>query len=237
MLGGKGVTDFDNDPFGFDDFNSSDTSGDLDTSDGNSFDFGESDFNFDEPIDFGNSDNKGSPSFEGSFDDIDKGYASEHKDNSEQKKIIKTSVIAIGVGLLIILVAFSMNRIASNKKATTKTESPKQQAEVIHNNPVVNNATENGWVQVSIDNQINFDSTIESSFTVTNIRHYALVTNKNNDKQLKSLVTGNISGLVGTYEIEIPFDKAQNLSVGAVFEVSYKITELNGYSVISGIKY
>ena len=223
---------YDNDPFGLNDFTN-----DEDTSELKDFrsDFGENALDG-EPVDFGldGSSNESSLELDDSFDTFNSDYENKLDSNNDKNKIIKTSVIAIGVGLLIILVAFGLTRVNPSKK----TKTPNKKISSNTNTAVSNLSTkESGWVQFALDEPIVFETVIKSSFTVTSIKHFARVSNDNNDKQVKSIVTGNISGLVGTYELEIPFDKAQYLSIGSVFEVSYKIIEMNGYAVVSGVEY
>ena len=220
-----------NDPFGLDDFN---FSGDLDVSDGGNYDFDGGDFSFggndtNDKIDI--------DSFDGDLGDIGNGYDSTPNDSGDKNKIIKTAILAIGAGLLIVIIAFSVNRVGRNKSNKSSNTTTKKQVENSVSNINTVSQKKNDWVQFGADDVIEFETTITSSFTITEIKHYALVTNSSNDKQLKSVLTGNISGLVGTYEIDIPFEKAQKLVVGTVFEVSYKMKTLNGYSVISSIEY
>lgn len=220
-----------NDPFGFDDFN---LSGDPGDSDGGNYDFDGDDFSFggndtDDKIDI--------DSFDGDLDDIGNGHDNTPNNSGDKNKIIKTAISAIGAGLLIVIIAFSINRVGSNKGNKRSNVTTKKQVEKSVSNVNTVSQKKNDWVQFRADDVIEFETTITSSFTITEIKHYALVTNSSNDKQLKSVLTGNISGLVGTYEIEVPFEKAQKLDVGTVFEVSYKMKKLNGYSVISSIEY
>ena len=220
-----------NDPFGLDDFN---FSGDLDVSDGGNYDFDGGDFSFggndtNDKIDI--------DSFDGDLGDIGNGYDNMPNDSGDKNKIIKTAIFAIGAGLLIVIIAFSVNRVGRNKSNKRSNATTKKQVEKSVSDINTVSQRKNDWVQFGTDDVIEFETTLTSSFTITEIKHYALVTNSSNDKQLKSVLKGNISGLVGTYEIEIPFEKAQKLDVGIVFEVSYKMKKLNGYSVISSIEY
>ena len=220
-----------NDPFGLDDFN---FSGGLDVSDSGNYDFDGGDFSFggndtNDKIDI--------DSFDGDLGDIGNGYDNMPNDSGDKNKIIKTAIFAIGAGLLIVIIAFSVNRVGRNKSNKSSNTTTKKQVEKSVSDIATVSQRKNDWVQFGTDDVIEFETTLTSSFTITEIKHYALVTNSSNDKQLKSVLKGNISGLVGTYEIEIPFEKAQKLDVGTVFEVSYKMKKLNGYSVISSIEY
>lgn len=93
----------------------------------------------------------------------------------------------------------------------------------------------NNWVEFGLAGDISFDEEYSGEFTVTNIQHFAKVVNKNNDKIVKSIVTGNISGLVGTYEVEIPYYKAVKLQPGTLLKIQYKYGVQNGVKVIGEI--
>ena len=169
------------------------------------------------------------------LDDIAGEYETGGAGNHDKKSIVKTSLMSIGIGLALILIAFGINSLvtSSGKKDVTNKKEVVDRVE----NDITYRVGKNEWTQFNLSENIEFGDSVDSAFTVVEIRHYALVNNKSNDKQLKSLVRGNISSLVGDYEIEIPFDKAQELSVGAVFSISYKIVKLGDYSVVSGIEF
>lgn len=93
----------------------------------------------------------------------------------------------------------------------------------------------NDWVQFEVAGDITFDNVIDGELTVTSIQHFAKVTNIQNDKMVKSVVKGNISGLVGTYEVEIPYYKAVKLQIGTLLKIQYKYASQNGVKVIGEI--
>ena len=244
----------DNDPFGLDEFNIDNMESDNGFNDSNNFD--DSQFDNMDDIESGdnvetdsqgsNSDNNSTENLNISLDDIDDGYPEQPKDNGDKKKnLIKTSLIVAAGGLVIILIAFVVNRGA--KKDTIDTYSNTDNIEIEEDTPIatdvpispndVHGSSNNSWVEFDGSLDVSNSTEIESSFTVTDINYYAMVANDKSDKQVRSVVTGNISGLVGTYELDIDFDVAQKLTIGAVFKITYKLANNNSYKVISSINY
>lgn len=173
-------------------------------------------------------------------------------EDAKEKDFKKTGLmlILIGLGVLIIaVVGIRVIKSAQNSKSnsnisSTQKDSPKTVSSQKSNNTQEQSSThslssKDNWVEVDLSKEnLGFgDTYIESDFTITGMRDYALVTNTSNDKQLKTVATGNISGLVGTYEIILPTSKAHKLTIGQKFKVRYEITEYNGYKLIGEIKY
>lgn len=160
-------------------------------------------------------------------------------------------LLLIGLGILIVaVVGIRLIKSAQSSKSvvsSTKTASQNEKKNVSSqktNSKQENNSSQllpsaNSWVEVDLSNEnLGFSDTyIESDFTITGMKDYAVVTNSSNDKQLKTVATGNISGLVGTYEIILPTSKAHKLTIGQKFKVKYELTEYNGYKLIGEIKY
>lgn len=171
-------------------------------------------------------------------------------EDAKVKDFKKTGLmlLLIGLGVLIIaVVGIRVIKSAQNSKSNTSStqkDSPKTVSSQKSNNTQGQSSanllpSSNNWVEVDLSKEnLGFgDTYIESDFTITGMRDYALVTNTSNDKQLKTVATGNISGLVGTYEIILPTSKAHKLTIGQKFKVHYEITEYNGYKLIGEIKY
>lgn len=91
----------------------------------------------------------------------------------------------------------------------------------------------NEWIAFNDNLNLEFNLEAEADFTVTSIQNYVKVANADNDKIIKSVVKGNISGLVGTYEIELPYDKASKLDTGTLIKMKYRYCEDKG-SIIVG---
>lgn len=90
------------------------------------------------------------------------------------------------------------------------------------------------WTVIEADKTINLDSEVTAVFTVTGIRHLAKQTGV--ETAVKSIATGSISGLSGTYDIELPYSLARFVTVGTTLKLKYKIGQINGQSVVSDLK-
>ena len=243
--------DFDNDDdiFGLDDFGSSSDESldgikfengsfdDIDDNDNSLFD------NFDTyNNDF--SEESNNSELDISIDDIGEGYSNEPEDINDRKKIIKTSLIVIGVGLIVIFVGFGFNRLLQKKDIDT---SIKEQPHVVTptesviNEPIYNNDNvlpkDSDWIKFDGTFTSNSVKEFQSDFTVNKVDYYAKVSNDSSDKQVKAVVTGTITGLVGNYELEIPLEKSSVANIGTVFRVECKVVESNGYTVVYSLKY
>lgn len=110
-------------------------------------------------------------------------------------------------------------------KAESSTEAPVRRVSL----------TDGGWDEIELS-ELAFSNVINGDFTVTSIKAY-VKDSKTGEKTVKAVVTGGISGLSGTYELEIPYSKAEKLSVGDSFSVKYRIAKLNDYTIVGDISY
>lgn len=110
-------------------------------------------------------------------------------------------------------------------KAESSTEAPVRRVSL----------TDGGWDEIEIS-ELAFSNVINGDFTVTSIKAY-VKDSKTGEKTVKAVVTGGISGLSGTYELEIPYSKAEKLAVGDSFSVKYRIAKLNDYTIVGDISY
>lgn len=110
-------------------------------------------------------------------------------------------------------------------KAESSTEAPVRKVSL----------TDGGWDEIEIS-ELAFSNVINGDFTVTSIKAY-VKDSKTGEKTVKAVVTGGISGLSGTYELEIPYSKAEKLAVGDSFSVKYRIAKLNDYTIVGDISY
>ena len=110
-------------------------------------------------------------------------------------------------------------------KAESATEAPVRRVSL----------TDGGWDEIELS-ELAFSNVINGDFTVTSIRAY-VKDSKTGEKTVKAVVTGGISGLSGTYELEIPYSKAEKLAVGDSFSVKYRIAKLNDYTIVGDISY
>lgn len=110
-------------------------------------------------------------------------------------------------------------------KADSSTETPVRRVSL----------TDGGWDEIELS-ELAFSNIINGDFTVTSIKAY-VKDSKAGEKTVKAVVTGGISGLSGTYELEIPYSKAEKLAVGDSFSVKYRIAKLNDYTIVGDISY
>ena len=94
------------------------------------------------------------------------------------------------------------------------------------------------WEWVLDDYDIQFDGGyIDGVFTVTEVNLSSLVAQEKSVVQLSSLVTGSLSGLPGAYEVELPFEVARRLTLGAELNVKYQICEVDGVRFVGDLKF
>ena len=94
------------------------------------------------------------------------------------------------------------------------------------------------WVEFKRDNlNLIFDRTIEGLFTITDIKHYAKVTAKSEEVYLKSILKGCISGLEGTYEIEVPYNAGRYLNIGDSLKIRYVLVVEENIKFIDKVEY
>lgn len=197
--------------------------------------------------------------------DYEPQFNTDNEDNIEvdkggKKRFIVVAVIVIVVMLAVILIMNTIKKAvkksnSTNTVVTVENEVAQQEEpaktetkEVIEDKVVempskVDTATStvsntvkvNEWKEFD-GQEINASDSIESAFTVTEIRHYAKET-KLNELELKTVLTGSIAGLTGTYEIEIPFSYGVKLNKGNVFSVKYSTAKINDCNIVTDISY
>lgn len=94
------------------------------------------------------------------------------------------------------------------------------------------------WMEVTDSENIVFDSTYtEKVFSITTVKHYARTVDSANNIVIKTTLTGSISGLPGTYTIEIPYSKGVKLKSGNSFTINVLMGTYNGKIVVGDITY
>lgn len=232
-----GTNDFDFDDFSLDDSNDSD-------------------------IDFGNNFNS-DDSFGESSDESDDFDGLSNTELADKKETRKVSFIAIICGIVLIAVAFllvgfitklsnkpkeNLNDTNNNvnehiSQSNDNTQSQSGQSEQ-NNNQINYQNTQNqnqsnnqDWISFSSADGVTFsEDYVDSTFSVTSIKHYVKVVDSDN-LMVKTVLTGALSGFTGTYEIEVPFSKGSLLSVGKSFNVSVQVgTNSSGKTIVGEIK-
>lgn len=216
------------------------------------------DFDDGDSNDFENYDDEEVDSFGGNISD-EEDILSDFSDNSNQDTPPrppvdkKRALIIGGIGLFLVLAVFIIAgfiKSAKEKKATleesqvyeeTQQEMSSQPniAETPVQQPVQQSVqqpiqVDGDWTVIEADKTINLDSEVTAVFTVTGIRHLAKQTGV--EVAVKSIATGSISGLSGTYDIELPYSLARFVTVGNTLKLKYKIGQIDGQSVVSDLK-
>lgn len=154
----------------------------------------------------------------------------------DTKSVKKTAIIASAIGIGVIILGFALVTLVKPKESTNIKHNV---TDVDNKPPVIVNKTQeqNEWVELKQDDYLSMNKEVNSRFTVTSIKHLAKKINENNVILVKSIVKGNISGLVGTYEVEMPYDKAKYLKNGTEFKITYTMMEKNDVKIIGEIRY
>lgn len=243
-----GDTDFGNDSFNNNGF------------DNNGFDdgFGSDSFGDDS---FDSNDNQNS-SFGDSLDNMQEN--SSVGQNSTLKKYSWVMVI-IGIVIVMIVIIISSNiskkkrnQTANNSNATTQIEQTTTQAndmnanniletnstpDVQSNNMeqqiVINSTTDDNFEWYTIDDKadIDFSQNVDLTFTITSITHRARKIDTNNNLVVETVLLGSLSGMSGTYEIHVPYNKGVKLNVGMNFTVHVQLGSYNDKTVVGNISY
>ena len=94
------------------------------------------------------------------------------------------------------------------------------------------------WSDITNNENITFNKEYVSAiFTVTNLKYEARKVDSNSNLEVRCLATGSISGVTGTYELILPYDKAIKLKNGDTFDVSVQLGSYNGKTVVGTVNY
>ena len=105
---------------------------------------------------------------------------------------------------------------------------------------VITNKVDNDftWTLITDNENIQFNEKYsDMTFTVTGIEHKARAVDTNNNLVVISTLQGSISGLSGTYELDVPYNKGAKLVVGNSFTVHVQLGTYNGKTVVGEIQY
>lgn len=192
-------------------------------------------------------------------------FDSEDDDDIEPGGVGKSGIILVIAGIIIIaIVGFIASKLVSktegptednvgiensieldnndypteNKKAVVETESPENRHE--SNNNVSYNEKENTeeWVEITASEVIDIpENYIESLYTVTKIEHIARKSDSNGNLEIKTKLKGSISGLGGTYEITLPYNKGIKIRLRDQFKIEVLVGEYKDKIVLLDVKF
>lgn len=82
-----------------------------------------------------------------------------------------------------------------------------------------------------------YETTVDASFKISGIEYSIVKYDSEGQGVLTAHLKGTVAGLDGTYELEIPYEKAIKLKVGDAFAITYQTIRVGGNIVIVNIKY
>lgn len=177
----------------------------------------------------------------------------------------KTIIMAVVIGLVLLILALVIIRIANSdsvdtntigsltnvpaQQEQTKTEPEQTEKEAADTsepaqkktktkkaNSVSDTYNTGSWTQVEDTMALKQSKT--GSFTITNLRHYGMRIGET--LQIKTVATGLLNGSSGEYgegfESEIPSNMAKGLAVGDTLSVRYSMGVMGDTVVIGGIE-
>ena len=213
---------------------------------GSSDSFGSSDDTFGPDDDFESNDDLDSMDRSG-IDNSDMDDSAMDSADEQKAKIKHIALFAIGIALVLIVGVGILARIKNMQSEPNvdahNTEiayednrtNVEETAPVIQNNASNVVSSNNGWNAVAYDSSWTMEESLTGVFTVTSVNTYAKIL-VGNEVQVKTELTGGISGLGGTYTIELPVELTGVVSRGQQLNISYKIsTSSNGSTIVGDI--
>ena len=180
------------------------------------------------------------------------GFDSNEPDEPRPPVDKKRRLIIGGIGLAIVIVVFTVAGLvkASREKggevvyenetiAVNPSDSQVKTVETPVQQPIQQPVQQqvqynDGWTVIDADKNVDLSSEVSGVFTVTAVKHMAR--SNGSETEVKTIVSGSISGLTGKYELELPYSLARFLTVGNTLKLKYKIGQINGNSIISDLK-
>lgn len=181
---------------------------------------------------------------ETSFDSSDSGFGdfgggeqqTANEASNGKSAVLKQAIIIVVIGIIIMALTFGIVKWLTGSKNEPKENvvNPPSQ----NDNIPQNNTQTNSWSKFSAADNLTFNENyVDSVFTVTSIDHYVKIVDNEKNLMVKTVLTGTLSGFVGTYEIEVPYSKGSLLSIENYFNVEVQIGNFNGKKVVGEIRY
>lgn len=165
--------------------------------------------------------------------------------DNNKKELMKIAIAGLSIGLVLIFgtIAFVSNsgKPSEDSNKIIHEVTPEEQGNDAGDkgDGAEEDSTKTSERWVAFDNgRVNFsEEKIESVFRIVSIEHF-VNTDKNNEyPQLKTILTGTLTGFDGKYELELPYSKGCRLSDGTEFDVQIEVGYSGNRKVISSISY
>lgn len=154
---------------------------------------------------------------------------------NNKKKVLVVSCIVSIVLLVVILFIWSVSR--ENKQVDTGVnQTQPQQTQPVQKTVVQPANKEVQWVEVDPSEYLKDVKTEQGYFTVNNIKTMAMLKGSEKGNFLRAILTGNITGMQGEFELVIPVTSVEKVSVGSVINVEYSYINVKDSKIIVDIK-
>lgn len=203
----------------------------------------------DEEQDFGSGFNSVSTDSDefNNLESFDSQENTEEEDNL--KNMRKVAIVIILMAIVVLTITFII-QIRTNRKKddinadvlitdeVNKEKVQKEENSIIgENNNNEEYKKENDWKEIGENENIDINEEYSSlTFTVTDNANEARKVS-NGIIEVRTVVSGSISGLSGIFRIYVPYSKGALLSVGDSFNVEVQLGDYNGNTVVNDIKY
>lgn len=198
---------------------------------------------------------------EGAFD-VSNQYDNTNGTNGDSREVKKMALIFIGVGVVLLIIVFIIAGVVGKKNqnavndntGNTGTNVAVQPSNVQSDPNEILKSNGNNFTSSSSSaagpgnlkwSEIPGDEIIENvsedfqpnTFLITSVKHYARTVDSDNNLVIKTVLTGAINGLNGSYTLEVPYDKGRRISVGGSLNVYCRLGTYNGKTVLVELRY
>ena len=152
----------------------------------------------------------------------------------------KYMIMAVIVAIIILITAISIWKVAkiTPEKETAvniqKEETNENIENGIQHNNQVHSSSQQDWTVIDNQQDINYTGKTQALFTVTSIEHQARL--NGSGLEVRTELSGNISGYTGIYTLYIDYGDGINLRIGDTFYVEVSVGNYGNDSVV-GIVY
>lgn len=155
---------------------------------------------------------------------------------ADNRAVAKFAIIA-GIVVLIVALGFiSITRAIKNGGGNKKQQvnnQPVAEYDVVEQVQETVPVPLDKWQELTEYNDVQFTTSKKATMTVTAIKAYAA--QDGDTIAVKAILEGNITGLVGTFEVNIDYSKVNNYTVGQTLGVVYQEGTLGESKIIGKI--